>query len=249
SYLLGTFFRQLPTNEQKCLDMIPVDMVCRGMTLIATAIVTRRQKPLYQLATSATNPCNMGRSIELTGLAHRKHFREQQSLETWMRMKFDTIPVSKTRYEKFSVPAQKAVVQGINRAASALQMKKPPLARAERDLIRVEKLIELYEPFILHNEQVFESENVQMLSESLPKDEIAAFGYDPSAIDWWDYWINIHIPTMRRWVYPLSEGRATEARPRRVFSAQTSGNGTGHPTDNREDLPRAGAASSAGTQN
>ena len=35
SYLLGTYFRQLPTNERKCLDMIPVDMVCRGMTLIA----------------------------------------------------------------------------------------------------------------------------------------------------------------------------------------------------------------------
>ena len=34
SYLLGTFFRQLPTNESKCLDLIPVDLVCRGMTLI-----------------------------------------------------------------------------------------------------------------------------------------------------------------------------------------------------------------------
>jgi len=29
SYLLGTYFRQLPTNERKCLDVIPVDMVCR----------------------------------------------------------------------------------------------------------------------------------------------------------------------------------------------------------------------------
>ena len=41
----------------------------------------------------------MGRSIELTGLAHRKHFRAQQGLENWMRMQFDTIPVSKSRYE------------------------------------------------------------------------------------------------------------------------------------------------------
>ena len=130
SYLLGTYFRQLPTNERKCLDVIPVDMVCRGMTLIAAAIIARRHEPIYQLATSASNPCDMGRSIELTGLAHRKHYRSQQSLENWMRMQFDTIPVSKSRYEKFSVPAQKAVVQGINRAASALQMKKPPLARA-----------------------------------------------------------------------------------------------------------------------
>ena len=67
------------------------------------------------------------------------------------------------------------MVQGINRAASALQMKKPPLARQERDLIRVEKLIELYEPFILHNEQVFEAQNVQLLSAALPPEELRGF--------------------------------------------------------------------------
>ncbi|MBV8049588.1 MAG: SDR family oxidoreductase, partial [Acidobacteriaceae bacterium] len=39
SYLLGTYFRQLPTNEHKRLDLIPVDAVCRGMTLIAAAII------------------------------------------------------------------------------------------------------------------------------------------------------------------------------------------------------------------
>jgi len=244
SYLLGTYFRQLPTNERKCLDVIPVDMVCRGMTLIATALITRRHEPIYQLATSASNPCDMGRSIELTGLAHRKHYRSQQSLENWMRMQFDTIPVSKSRYEKFSVPAQKAVVQGINRAASALQMKHPPFARQERDLARVEKLIELYEPFILHNEQVFEAQNVQLLSAALPPEEFVAFGYDPSAVDWWDYWINIHIPALRRWVYPLIEGRPVEQRPHRPFSSQDTGKGAEH----LEDPPQAGAASGAGTQ-
>jgi hypothetical protein len=143
------------------------------------------------------------------------------------------------------VPAQKAVVQGINRAASALQMKKPPLARAERDLARVEKLIELYEPFILHNEQVFEAQNVQLLSAALPPDERAAFGYDPSSVDWWDYWINIHIPALRRWVYPLIEGRPGEERPHRSFSLEPGGNGAGR----GEAQPHAGAASKAGTQN
>src|ERR1700719_4012219 len=142
---------------------------------MAAGVFARRHQPIYQLATSSSNPCDMGRPIELTGLAHRKHYRSQQSLENWMRMQFDTIPVSKSRYEKFSVPAQMAVIKGINRAASALQMKKPPLARQERDLIRVEKLIELYEPFILHNEQVFEPQNVQLLSEALPPEERGAF--------------------------------------------------------------------------
>jgi long-chain acyl-CoA synthetase len=217
SYLLGTYFRQLPSNERKRLDVIPVDMACRGMTLIAAALVERRHKRLYQLATSANNPCNMGRSIELTALAHRKHYRAQQGLEHWVRMRFDTIPVSKQRYRNLSVPAQKFVVKGINRAASALQFKRPPLAKAERDLERVEKLIELYEPFILHNEQVFECENVQLLSALLPVDEQDKFAYEPGVIDWWDYWINIHIPALRKWCYPLIEGHALETATRREF--------------------------------
>jgi hypothetical protein len=217
SYLLGTYFRQLPTNARKRLDVIPVDLVCRGITLIAAAVVTRRHHRLYQLATSASNPCDMGRSIELTSLAHRKHYRAQQGLEHWLRSRFEAIPVSQDRYRKLSVPAQKAVVQGINRAASALQFKRPPLARRERDLARLEKLIELYEPFILHNEHVFEAENVQLLSEALPPEEKEAFGYDPGVVDWWDYWINIHIPALRKWCYPLLEGRALETRPSRAF--------------------------------
>jgi long-chain acyl-CoA synthetase len=217
SYLLGTFFRQLPSNERKRLDVIPVDIVGRGMTLIAAALLERRHKKLYQLATSANNPCNMGRSIELTALAHRKHYRAQQGLEHWVRMRFDTIPVSKQRYRNLSVPAQKFVVQGINRAASALQFRRPPLAKAERDLERVEKLIELYEPFILHNEQVFECDNVQLLSALLPSDEREQFAYDTGVIDWWEYWINIHIPALRKWCYPLIEGHAVETVPRREF--------------------------------
>jgi len=224
SYLLGTNFRQLPTNERKCLDVIPVDMVCRGMTLIAAAIVARRNARIYQLATSAINPVNMGRSIELTGLAHRKHYRTQQGIEHWLKVKFETIPVSKQRYERLSIPMQKAVISRINRIAAILRMKKAPLARQERDLLRVEKLIELYEPFILHNEHVFESENARLLSAALATEEHALFAFDPESIDWWDYWINIHIPALRRWCYPLMEGRPLEARaPRELdWSAQAA---------------------------
>jgi alcohol-forming fatty acyl-CoA reductase len=212
SYLLGTNFRQLPTNERKCLDVIPVDTVCRGMTLIAAAVIARKNARLYQLATSAIHPVNMGRSIELTGLAHRKHYRSQPGIEHWLKVKFETIPVSKQRYERLSIPMQKAVVSSINRAAVTLHMKKAPLARQERDLGRAEKLIELYEPFILHNEQVFECENARILSAALPPEERAMFQFDPESVDWWDYWINIHIPALRRWCYPLMEGRPLESR-------------------------------------
>ncbi|MBI4463616.1 MAG: SDR family oxidoreductase [Acidobacteria bacterium] len=231
SYLLGTYFRQLPTNERKCLDVIPVDMVCRGMTLIAAALVRRCHAGFYQLATSASNPCDMRRSIELTCLAHRKHYRAQEDFKHWFRSLFDTIPVSKGRYQKFSAPAQKAVIRAIMRTTPPLSFIRPPLERTERNLVRVEKLIELYEPFILLNEHVFEAGNVELLSDALVPEEKDTFGYDATSIDWWEYWINIHIPAQRKWSYPLIEGRPLEPRPPRTFhlsaSSHLSGAGSG----------------------
>ena len=217
SYLLGTYFRQLPTNESKRLDIIPVDAVCNGMTLIAAAIMERRHDALYQLATSVTNPCDMGRSIELTSLAHRKHYRAQEGLESWLRLRFDAIPVSKTRYNRMSAPAQKAIVKSIQRIMSPLPLKRAPLVKAERNLERLEKLIELFEPFILLHEHDFAAENIEKLSYALVPEEQETFAYDTRGLDWWEYWINIHIPALRRWTYPLIEGRPLEARPPRTF--------------------------------
>ena len=215
SYLLGTSFRQLPTNERKRLDIIPVDSVCRGMTLIAAAIVERRHDQLYQLATSVSNPCDMRRSIELTSLAHRKHYRAQEGLEYWLRLRLDAIPVSKERYQRMSAPAQKAIIKSIQRIMAPLPLRKTPLARTERNLERVEKLVELFEPFILLNEHDFVADNVEKLSYALVPEEKVDFGYDARCVDWWEYWINIHIPALRRWTYPLIEGRPLEARPSR----------------------------------
>ncbi len=215
SYLLGTFFRQLPTNESKCLDLIPVDIVSRGMTLIGAALVARRHERVYHLATSVANPCDMRRSIELTGLGHRKFYRSQDGFQQRVRLKFDAIPVSKARYKRLSAPAQKMVVQAINRSVEPLGFVKAPLARQERDLEKVIKLVALFEPFILDNDHVFEAANIERLSAALPADERSEFGYDARSLDWWDYWINVHIPALRKWCYPLIEGRPQEARPLR----------------------------------
>jgi thioester reductase-like protein len=223
SYLLGTLFRQLPSNGKKCLDIIPVDLVCRGMILIAAALIERRHEKLYQLATSGTNPCNMRRTIELTGLAHRKHYRAQDDFNQRLRAMFDSIPVSKERYLRLSAPRQKQVVQALLRIMAPLPMMRSPLVRRQRDLDKVEKLIELYEPFILHNEYIFEASNVEILSAALPPEEIEAFGYNATNIDWWDYWINIHIPALRKWSYPIIEGRPIESTARRKVQMADAG--------------------------
>ena len=145
----GTNFRQLPSNERKRLDIIPVDSVCHGITLISAALIERRHEAVYQLATSVTNPCDMGRSIELTSLAHRKHYRAQEGLESWLRLRMDAIPVSKD-------PLQPHVGAGPNghreidsEDYGAPALKKPPFARAERNLEKVGKLVAAVRTFHL----------------------------------------------------------------------------------------------------
>jgi long-chain acyl-CoA synthetase len=241
SYLLGTYFRQLPTNERKRLDIIPVDDVCCGITLIGAAVMENRHDAVYQLATSVTNPCDMRRSIELTGLAHRKHLRAQEGLEHWLRLRFDAIPVSKTRYRRMSAPAQRAMIRTIQRVTAPLPLKKPPFARAERSLQRVEKLIELFEPFILLNEHDFVAENVEKLSRALVPEEQQQFAYNTRKLDWWEYWIDVHIPALRRWTYPLIEGRPLESRPSRNFRLEDAEPVGTESLGGKKPVPRTGA--------
>ncbi len=217
SWLLGTTFRQLPANERKCLDVIPVDLVCRGMTLVAAALVQRCHERLYQMATSVSNPLNMTRSIELTSLAHRVYYRRQRGYRNWWKARMDAIPVSKRRYQRLSAPRHRAILQGLRRMLSRMPFKVRALKRAERAVGRIAKLVEIYEPFLLENEHVFEAENIRVLSAALPADEREAFGYEAEAFDWRRYWIDVHIPAMRKWCYPLIEGRAPQARPRTTF--------------------------------
>jgi hypothetical protein len=125
--------------------------------------------------------------------------------------------VSKERYNRLSAPAQKAIVKSIQKIMAPLPLKKTPLAKAERNLEKLEKLIKLFEPFILHNEHDFVAQNVEKLSQALVAEERDVFGYDTRGLDWWEYWIEIHIPALRRWTYPLIEGRPVESRPPRNF--------------------------------
>lgn len=216
SWLLGTTFRQLPANERKCLDVVPVDLVCKGMTLVAAALVQRCHAPVYQMASSVTNPLVMRRVIELTSLAHRRHYMGQRDPLSWWKARMDAIPVSKRRYQTLSAPSHKALLAGLRRLFAATPLK-TQLVRAERAVGRIAKLVEIYEPFILHNEHVFEAENIRALSAALPADERAAFAYEAADFEWQRYWVDVHIPAMRRWCYPLIEGRPVETRTDHSF--------------------------------
>ncbi len=90
-----------------------------------------------------------------------------------------TIPVSKARYQKLSAPAQKALVQGHQSHRRTVSLPSRRSRASERELEKVIKLVSLFrEPFILHNDHVFEALHVEQLSAALPPAERDAFGFD-----------------------------------------------------------------------
>jgi long-chain acyl-CoA synthetase len=157
------------------------------------------------------NPLDLRRAVELTALAHQKHYRARAGWRSRVLARMEAVPVSRERYGRLSVPAQLRVVRAANRWARRFLPGRPPLARAERLLQRVKELVDLYEPFLLDNEPVFEATNVEKLAAAVPPEERERFGYDPRALDWYEYWIDIHIPGLRRWSFPLLEGRSVDA--------------------------------------
>jgi len=66
---------------------------------------------------------------------------------------------------------------------------------------------------------------VEKLSQALVAEERGTFGYRTAELDWFEYWIDIHIPALRRWTYPLIEGRPLEAREARTLQMPAAENG------------------------
>ena len=50
--------------------------------------------------------------------------------------------------------------------------------------------------------------------------ERATFAADPRDIDWRRYWIDVHVPGLRRWVYPRIEGRRVPPGERRQIALE-----------------------------
>jgi long-chain acyl-CoA synthetase len=65
-----------------------------------------------------------------------------------------------------------------------------------------DQTLELYQPFVLDNRFVFETENMRAASEQLSERDRTLLPWAPERIDWDDYWTNKQIPGVEKWVQP-----------------------------------------------
>lgn len=214
-YVMWRGHRFLPSDPEVVLDIIPVDDVARGTLLAAAAMLEGRARRVYQFCTGDVNPMNMFRVIELTNLAWRRDY-DDEIKSTFQRMalkQLESLPVDYDDFKKIGAPAVNKFAQ----AAKALLRKIPPPARmpikpmlnqVEKGLGALEQaskltgtIMEMFVPFIHDNNPIFSSRNIRELNETLVEDERAAFGYRAEGIDWRQYWMDVHLPGLRKWVF------------------------------------------------
>ena len=63
----------------------------------------------------------------------------------------------------------------------------------------------MFKPFMIDNDYLYRSDNLRALHAVIREKEKNLLPWYPERIDWYDYWLNIHFPGMRKWVLPTLE--------------------------------------------
>ena len=224
---------QIPANDKLILDITPVDQVASVMLAVTAQACAEEPKLVHQVATGDSNPNNMDRIIGLVGLYKRKHFQEKETGVKFLNnlaAKMEPRQVPNATFEKFSVPMFNSAAK---KASSLLDRAKPRwgggrlvevIDRMKTTVDRVETIthetaeaFDIFRPFTIENAYLFRADNVRSLFDSISSDERELLQWHPEKFDWYDYWLNIHLPGLKKWVFPTLE-EDMRAQPKRIYT-------------------------------
>src|SRR6266550_2821726 len=224
---------QIPANEKLILDITPVDQIASAMLAIAAVTCVEQPPLVHQAATGDSNPNRMDRIIGLVGLYKRKHFQEKESgfkLVNEIAARMEPRPVSTSTFEKFNVPMFNSAAKkassllerarpkwGGGRAAEVFDRLKSGVDRVEEITHETSEAFDMFRPFTIENAYIFRSDNVRALFARISEDEQELVNWSPEKIDWYDYWLNQHLPGLKKWVFPTLE-EDMRAQPKRIYT-------------------------------
>ena len=228
---------QVPAHPDVILDVIPVDMVAAAVIAATAARLVDRSEMVYHLGSSDSSPFRMARSVELTGLYKRHYYRKKLSegpgdtLMNRVRSRIESVPVSKSRYQKFSLPLLRGVAEGASRfiGDSLEQLWGVPRLtalgeRARQKLDDVAQLsrqgegvFDLFLPFTYDNAPIFRCDHTRRLFASLSPHDRTLLRWTPEQINWREYFLGVHLPGLEKWIFPSLDEEFT-ARPKPVYT-------------------------------
>jgi long-chain acyl-CoA synthetase len=227
TYLAGRGYRFYPAKGELVLDVIPVDLAAHAIVPVLAALLLKRHQPIYQLCTSDVNPLPMRRLVELTALGNRRDHRLNGGPMGKLAPHLEAVVVSHHTYELVSSRIPAMLKQTAAFARTVLGDSSSPARKFEQQVNRIcegaqfaRSLVEVYRPYIQDLVYTFHGRNIRTLYESLAPGDADRHPYHPERIDWTDYWINIHLPGLRKHIFPQLELH-TRARPSGSFRHKT----------------------------
>ena len=209
TYLAGRGYRFYPAKAELVLDVIPVDLAAHAMIPILGALLARKHKPIYQLCTSDRNPLPMRRLVELTALSNRREHRKDGGTMRWLGPHLEAVVVSQNTYDLASNKVPQILKQAAAFARSVVGEENQRAKKIEGAIDKFKEntdlardLVEVYRPYIQKLIYTFHGANIRELYASLKPVDAEHHPFRPDLIDWHDYWINIHLPGLRRHIFP-----------------------------------------------
>ena len=230
-YLVLKGHRSIPAGADTALDVIPVDFIAAGMLLATAAILRGCHEPVYQLGASDANRVTSRRLTELTGLAVRKHHRDDDdSLEGKVRSRLEGMAVSFERFNRTSAPLFKRLADGATkliddklprwgapRLEAWAERAKDELAKISRFTGQVIDLVELFKPFNYDRDVTFRCDHIRALWRACTPADRERLWWGPEAIDWRSYWMGVHFRGLQEWVFPTLDDEFGP-KPRSVYT-------------------------------
>src|SRR5271156_3516139 len=209
TYLAGRGYRFYPAKAELVLDVIPVDLAAHAMIPILAALLTHKQKPIYQLCTSDRNPLPMRRLVELTALSNRREHRKDGGTMRWLGPHLEAVVVSQNTYALASNRLPRFLKQAAAFARSVVGEENQRAKKIEAGIDKFKENTDLareldegYRPEIQELVYTFHASNIRALYATLKPVDAKRHPFRPDLIDWHDYWINIHLPGLRRHIFP-----------------------------------------------
>src|SRR6185369_16212844 len=225
--------RQLPGNSKLILDITPVDQVASVMLAVAAQACVEEPKLVYQAATGDSNPNDMERIIGLVGL-----FTRQQELEKTegirlfheISARFEPFRVTPERFDATSVPMMNSAARKVSsfldkakprwgggRYEGVVNRMKQTVDRIEEQTREAKEAFKMFLPFTCENAYIFRCDNVRALFARISEDERQLLTWNPEKFDWYDYWLNVHMPGLKKWVLPTLE-EDMRVKPKSVYT-------------------------------
>ncbi|HLA95459.1 MAG TPA: AMP-binding protein, partial [Pyrinomonadaceae bacterium] len=212
----------IPVNEKLVLDIIPVDMVAGAILGAAMNAFVDDNPPLvFQASSGDSNPNDMKRIVGLVGLYKRQHFEDKEtgsSIVNKLAGMVEAIPVKQRTYELTSAPMLNRLTKqadkflekasprwGGGRLGNIVSDLQKSVESFERVTQETMDAFAMFKPFMIDNEYLYRSDNVRALHGLIKEKEKHLLPWYPERLDWYDYWLNVHFPGMRKWVLPTLE--------------------------------------------